>query len=58
MFYLNSVRYAGALAAVSGIAITGTLFASVFECAVDRKLPSAYLLVSFVFFLGGMAFLF
>ena len=58
MFYLNSVRYAGALAAVSGIAITGTLFASAFECAVDRKLPSAYLLVSFVFFLGGMAFLF
>lgn len=58
MFYLSAVRYAGALAAVSGIAITGTLFASAFECAVDRKLPSAYLLVSFVFFLGGMAFLF
>ncbi len=58
MFYLNAVRYAGALAAVSGIAITGTLFASVFECLVDRKLPSAYLLVSFVFFLGGMSFLF
>ncbi len=58
MFYLEAVRYAGALAAVSGIAITGTIFASVFECLADRKLPSAYLVVSFVFFLAGMSFLF
>jgi len=58
MFYLSAIRYAGALAAVSGIAITGTIFASAFECAVDRKPPSVYLLVSFVFFLGGMSFLF
>jgi len=58
MFYLSAVRYSGALAAVSGIAITGTLFASVFECLLDRKLPSAYLLVSFAFFLAGMSFLF
>lgn len=58
LFYLNAVRYAGALAAVSGIAITGTLFASAFECLVDRKPPSAYLLAAFAFFLGGMSFLF
>jgi drug/metabolite transporter (DMT)-like permease len=58
MFYLSAIRYSGALAAVSGIAITGTIFASAFECAVERKPPSAYLLVSFVFFLGGMSFLF
>jgi len=58
MFYLSAVRYAGALAAISGIAITGTLFSSAFECAIERKMPSAYLLVSFVFFFCGMAFLF
>ncbi len=58
MFYLSAIRYSPALAAVSGIAITGTIFASAFECAVERKPPSAYLLVSFVFFLGGMSFLF
>jgi drug/metabolite transporter (DMT)-like permease len=58
MFYLSAIRYSGALAAVSGIAITGTLFASLFECLAERRLPSGYLLVSLVFFLGGMAFLF
>jgi drug/metabolite transporter (DMT)-like permease len=58
VFYLSAVRYAGALAAVSGIAITGTLFASAFECAFERKAPSRYLLVSFVFFFAGMALLF
>ena len=58
MFYLSAIRYSGALAAVSGIAITGTLFASLFECLAERRLPSGYLLVALVFFLGGMAFLF
>jgi drug/metabolite transporter (DMT)-like permease len=58
MLYLNAVRYAGALAAVAGIGITGTIFASVFECLRYKKAPSAYLLVSFVFFFAGMKFLF
>ncbi len=58
MFYLNAIRYAGALAAVSGIAITGTIFASVFECAFERRAPSRYLAAAFLFFLGGMAMLF
>ncbi|MDA8132936.1 MAG: EamA family transporter [Elusimicrobia bacterium] len=57
MFYLSAVRYSAALAAVTGIAITGTLFSSAFECVVERKLPSRYLVVAFAFFLGGMAFL-
>lgn len=57
MFYLSAVRYAGALAAISGIAITGTLFAAVFECALERKLPSRYLMTAFVFFFCGMYFL-
>lgn len=58
MFYLSAIRYSGALAAVSGIAITGTIFASAFECVIERKAPSPYLLVSFAFFLVGMFFLF
>lgn len=58
MFYLSAIRYSGALAAVSGIAITGTLFASLFECVAARKAPSGYLLLALVFFAGGMAFLF
>ncbi len=58
MFYLSAIRYSGALAAVSGIAITGTLFASAFECAIERKPPSRYLLAAFAVFLGGMFFLF
>lgn len=58
MFYLSAVRYAGALATVSAIAITGTLFASVFECIYERKAPSGYLLTALLFFFAGMAFLF
>ncbi len=58
MFYLTAIRYSSALATVSGIAITGTIFSSAFECAFERKLPSRYLMVSFGFFLAGMSFLF
>lgn len=58
LFYLSAIRYSGALAAVSGIAITGTIFASAFECLTERRAPSRYLLASFAFFLAGMAFLF
>lgn len=57
MFYLNAVRYAGALAAVAGIGVTGTLFSSAFECAFERKMPSRYLLAALAFFFAGMAFL-
>ena len=58
MFYLTAIRYSGALATVSGIAITGTIFSSAFECVIERKAPSKYLLASFAVFLGGMMFLF
>ena len=58
MLYLSAIRYAGALAIVTGIGITGTLFSSALECAAERKTPSRYLLVSFGFFLAGMGFLF
>lgn len=55
--YLNALRHAPSLAAVSGIAITGTIFAAAFECIIEKKPPSKYLAVSFVFFLIGMKFL-
>ncbi len=58
LFYLNAIRYSGALAAISGIAITGTIFASAFECLAERKAPSRYLLAAFALFGCGMAFLF
>jgi drug/metabolite transporter (DMT)-like permease len=58
MFYLNAIRYAGALAIVSGIAITGTIFASIFECLLHRTPPSRYLVASFGCFFLGMNFLF
>ncbi|MDT8285482.1 MAG: DMT family transporter [Elusimicrobiales bacterium] len=58
MFYLQAVRRADALAAVSGIAITGTLFAALFEHVIERKRPSGYLLTAFLFFFIGMSFLF
>lgn len=58
ILYLNAVRYAGALALVSAISITGTIFASLLECVVDKKPPSIYLIIAFVFFLAGMRFLF
>ena len=57
VFYLAAVRQAGALAAVSGIAITGTIFAAIFECIMERRLPSVYLAAAFVLFFAGMRFL-
>lgn len=51
--YLSAVK-TGHLATISGIAITGTIFASLFECIIERKMPSKYLAIAFVFFFGGM----
>lgn len=47
------------LASLSGIAITGTIFSAMFECLWHRRLPSRYLMASFVsFFLGMKVLLF
>lgn len=53
MFYLMAVKEAH-LASLSGIAITGAIFSNILECIVNRKVPSKYLLVSFLFFIMGM----
>jgi len=56
-FYLRALRH-GHLASISGIAITGTLLASLFECLLERRAPSRYHWTALVFFLGGMWTLF
>lgn len=55
-FYLEAIKTAH-LATVSGIAITSVIFSSLFEAIWEKKLPSIYLLISFVFFSCGMYFI-
>jgi drug/metabolite transporter (DMT)-like permease len=55
--YLKALKTAD-LAVLSGMAITSVLYASLFECVWEKKWPSGYLVVSFLFFLVGMKFLF
>ena len=54
--YLKAMQSAH-LASLSGIAITCTIFSSFFECIIEKKMPSKYLLLAFVFFLFGMKIL-
>lgn len=54
--YLKAMQSAH-LASLSGIAITGTIFSSLFECIIEKRWPSRYLLFAFLFFLCGMKLL-
>jgi drug/metabolite transporter (DMT)-like permease len=56
-FYLKAIQ-TGHLASLSGIMITGVVFAALFECIFFKKLPSKYLIVAFGFFLIGIKILF
>lgn len=56
--YLNAIKMSDNLAAISAISITGVIFSSSFECIWEKKLPSKFLLISFVFFGCGMYFVF
>jgi drug/metabolite transporter (DMT)-like permease len=56
-FYLKAIQI-GHLASLTGIAITGVVFAALFECIFFKKLPSKYLIVAFGFFLIGIKILF
>jgi drug/metabolite transporter (DMT)-like permease len=56
--YLDAIKMTENLAAISAISITGVIFSSTFECIWDKKLPSKFLLISFVFFGFGMYFVF
>ncbi len=55
-FYLKAVQ-AGNLAVVTSIAVTGVIFAAVFESVFEHKRPSKYLYWAFLFFACGMYFL-
>lgn len=54
--YLEAIKTAH-LASLSAIAITSVIFTSLFESIWDKKLPSKYLMISFIFFLVGMYFI-
>jgi len=51
--YLSAIRV-GTLAVLTSISVTSVIFASVFECVWERKMPSKYLLAAFGFFFCGM----
>jgi drug/metabolite transporter (DMT)-like permease len=55
-FYLEAIKTAN-LASISAIAITSVIFSSLFEAFWDKKWPSLYLYVSFIFFGIGMYFI-
>lgn len=52
MLYLVAVSK-GQLSVVSSVAVTGPMFAGLFECVRNRKWPSLYLLAAMTFFIGG-----
>ena len=56
--YLKAIQTASDLAIISAISITSVIFSSMFECIWDKKWPSKYLILAFVFFLAGMKFIF
>ena len=55
-FYLKAIQ-GGHLAIITSISITGTLFASLFECVIHKKWPSIYLFAAFGLFFIGMKIL-
>ncbi|CAN5395520.1 hypothetical protein BH10BDE1_BH10BDE1_19490 [soil metagenome] len=54
--YLTAIQI-GHLASIAAIAITGPMFAALLESIIAKKRPSGYLVIAFVFFLGGFAVL-
>ncbi|MDA8792523.1 DMT family transporter [Bacteriovoracaceae bacterium] len=54
--YLIAIQQAN-LATLTALSINATIFASLFECIIYKKWPSRYLIISFIFFFGGMNYL-
>lgn len=52
-FYLQAIK-TGHLASISAISITAVMFASLFESIWEKKMPSKFLFIAFVFFGVGM----
>ena len=55
-FYLTAIKI-GNVSTLSSVAITGPLFAGVFECVYQRKLPSGYLVTATILFMIGFSLL-
>ena len=55
--YLKAIQITDNLALVSSISITSVIFSSTFECIWEKKKPSVYLIVAFLFFFCGMFFI-
>lgn len=51
-FYLTAIKI-GNIATLSSVAITGPLFAGLFECMHQKKWPSKYLLMAMICFVCG-----
>jgi drug/metabolite transporter (DMT)-like permease len=56
-FYLAAIK-TGHLATMSAMTATGVIFAAMFECILQKKWPSKYLLTAFIFFLCAIYILF
>ncbi len=54
--YLNALRI-GHLGSLTGIAVTGPMFAGILECILKKKGPSFFLILSFLFFFAGFTIL-
>ena len=57
LFYLTALK-TGNLAIISAMLCTGVIFAAAFECFLERKWPSKYLLAAIGLFLCAMLILF
>jgi len=53
--YMQAQKNAN-LATLSSMAITGVIFSAVFECIIEKKWPSKFLITAFAFFFVGMYF--
>jgi drug/metabolite transporter (DMT)-like permease len=51
-FYLTAIKI-GNISTISSVAITGPLFAGIFECALQKKWPSKYLILATICFIFG-----
>lgn len=52
MLYVLAISK-GQLSVISSLSVTGPMFAEFFDCVVNKKRPTPYLLVAFVFFTSG-----
>jgi drug/metabolite transporter (DMT)-like permease len=57
LFHLSAIK-TGHLATISAMSCTSVIFAAIFECLLEKKWPSKYLLAAFGLFLCAMGLIF